>query len=73
MHADSLRLADLTEWPMPAPRRKVRRARYVAPPDTEDADRYTTEEYMTADESYAEDDVPLGTLSKRWAQTLSAK
>ena len=72
VHADSLRLADLTEWPMPASRRKLRRARYVAPPDTEDADSDTTQEYMTADESCAEDDVPLATLRERWAQTPSA-
>ena len=45
----------------------------VAPPDAEDADSDTTEQYVTADESYAEDDLPLATLKERWPQTPLAK
>ena len=69
VHADSLKLADLMDWPMPAPRQKVRKARYVVPPVDEDSDSDVTQEYMTAEESCSEDEVPLAKLKKRWAQS----
>ena len=68
VHAEHLKQADLTDWPMPTPRRNLRKARYVVPPhDSESNDSDTTETYYSAvDASDSEDDIPLATLRKQW-------
>lgn len=67
VHAEDLQKADLTEWPMPTPRKKLRRAQYVVDPHTSDSD--DTEVYYTAEDS--DDDVPLARLRDRWARDPS--
>ena len=68
VHAEHLKLADLQDWPMPIPRTKVRKARYVVDPEITDSD--DTEAYMTAEESSPEDEdnIPLARLKRKWTQ-----
>ncbi len=60
VHAEHLALANLDDWPMPAPRVRIRQTRYVVPPDDSES------EYFTADDTDSEDDVPLAQLKEKW-------
>ena len=64
VHKEHLVLARLEDWPMPTPRTKDRKARYVVPPPESDSE---SEQYMTADGD-SEDEVPLAVLKDRWAK-----
>lgn len=70
VHVEQLRLADLGDWPMPAPRQGARKTRYVVPPSAEDSeDSEATYPYVTAESSDPDDDVPLAQLRRRWEDT----
>lgn len=65
VHNEHLVLADLTDWPVPAPRKDIRKARYVVTPEETDTE---SESYVTAEGSDSEDDVPLAMLRQRWTE-----
>ena len=66
VHAEHLKTADLRDWPMPAPRNKVRKVRYVVDPS--DSENETNVSHRTSDESCSEDDIPLAKLKDKWTQ-----